>query len=502
MPNLHPNGIFGHGFKVDGQDMYYDVNTNQILEIDPELASVLLFFGTISQGDLLQKLQATWPKTKIYEACEIIKCAQKEEDLFLTKRPHLVPPAKKLSEPGECDTNLRHLVLTVTEQCNMRCRYCVHGADLGWVRGHGKRAMSLQTAQKSLQYFLGRVEEDTIPMVSFYGGESLLELDTIEKVIEEGRKHPRGKDAMFIIDTNGLLLSEKAIDLVAREKVYLQISIDGPAFLHDRNRVDSKGQGTLNRILSNLDNLVMRDPTAAERLSFIATLTPPVDLFELAGFFAEFPPFIKHGIKEQPRLRVNFANLKGQYWPASKQEVKALSLQVEQARVDYLTAVENGTRADLSPVIRELFDPEIIKIHHRSRAMLGDRYTPGGSCRPGRRKVHVTVDGKFQPCERTGKVMEFGDMEKGIEAGKVRKIQEKFHAAIVDKCGNCWALRLCGVCLTAQAENGVDGSVGDMVSEEICERVRRNQEIYLKMLGGILRMGEDGKGFLEEWVVV
>ena len=140
-------------------------------------------------------------------------------------------------------------------------------------------------------------------MVSFYGGEALLELDLIERVIAVGRKHPRGQDAMFIIDTNGVLLNDQAIDLVVREKVFLQISVDGPKSLHDRNRVDAQGNGTLATILGNLDRLLDRDPMAHQRLSFIATMAPPVDLVEMADFFANFPPFIKHGIQSQPSLR-------------------------------------------------------------------------------------------------------------------------------------------------------------------------------------------------------
>ncbi len=501
MLNLYQKGIFGHVFQSDGQDFYYDVNTNQILEIEPELAAVLPLFGTKSQEEILHDLANTWPQKVIQEAYELICSAQKEEGLFLVKRPILEPPEINQRVSGECDANLQHLVLTITEQCNMRCRYCLHGAGLNWVRSHGEKTMTLTDAQNSLQYFLDRVEANHIPMISFYGGEALMELELIEKVIQEGRKHPKGKDAMFIIDTNGLLLSGKATDLVIREKVYLQVSIDGPDLWHDQNRIDVNGKGTLSRILKNLERLLELDPFAANRLSFITTLAPPVDLFEIADFFASFPPFVKRGIKSQPRIKVNFANLNGQPWTATEQDYQALENQVNQAREIYLAAVENETRDALSPVIRELFEPDLVKLHHRSRGRLSDRYTPGGNCQPGKRKLHVTVDGKFHPCEQTGKELELGSIKTGIEATRVLNLQEKFHDGVKEKCGNCWALRMCGVCFALQAEYGMARSDGLAVPENICQSICQDRENCLKMLGRILQLPEGNRAFLDEWVI-
>jgi uncharacterized protein len=502
LPELHPREIFGHVFQAEGQDFYYDVHTNMILEIEPEMAAVIPIYGTMPRVAFVECLKEDWAESKIHEACESIESARKEEGLFYSQRPKLVPPDPKLSIPGECDSGLHHLVLTVTERCNLRCKYCLHGADLEWVRGHGERSMSLGVALNSLNFFLDRVESDKRPMVSFYGGEALLEWDLIERVIAAGRKHPRGQAAMFIIDTNGVLLNDQAIDLVVREKVFLQVSIDGSNSLHDRNRVDAQGNGTLATILGNLDRLLDRDPTAHQRLSFIATMAPPVDLVELADFFAKFPPLIKHGIQSQPSVRVNNANLSGQNWPAAKSDYLDLVKQVEQAREQYLEAVKSGTREELSPVIRELFEPALIKLHHRSGGKLAGEFTPGGNCRPGKRKLHVTIDGTYQPCERTGQVMELGSLQSGIESTKVLGLQEGFHEAVKGKCLACWALRLCGVCFAAQAEYGASGMESLIVPDRVCEAVRRDQEATLKLLARILKLPKEMRGFLDESVLV
>ena len=160
LPELHPGGIFGHVFQAEGQDFYYDVHTNMILEIEPALAAVIPIYGTMPRDALVECLKEDWAESKIHEACESIESGRKEEGLFYSQRPKLVPPDPKLSTPGECDSSLHHLVLTVTERCNLRCKYCLHGADLEWVRGHGERSMSLGVALNSLNFFLDGVERD------------------------------------------------------------------------------------------------------------------------------------------------------------------------------------------------------------------------------------------------------------------------------------------------------------------------------------------------------
>jgi len=207
------------------------------------------------------------------------------------------------------------------------------------------------------------------------------------------------------------------------------------------------------------------------------------------------------GIKKQANVTVNFANLKGQDWERDQEQALGLPSvpdQVQQAEEMYLAAFAAGKRCEMSPVIRALFEPELVRFHHRSRAPLGDTDTPGGNCRPGRRKLHVTADGRFQPCERTGKVMVLGSVESGIETRAVKKLYRDFHAAVQDRCGQCWALRLCGVCFAAQAEN-VDFETGNFpVPEAVCRRVRAQKEATLKMMVKVLAMPREARGWLDD----
>ncbi len=497
MNTLHPRGILGRVFKAGSQDFFYDVHTNEILAVEPVLAAVLELEGTVPRSALAPLLQDRFSEAEVTAACAALDAGRENEGLFLTRRPVLVPADPAQARPGVCDTNLRHLVLSLTERCNLRCRYCLHTAQVEWARPHGSRSMSRAVAVKSLRYFMERTDPGHQPVVSFYGGEPLLELDLLEQVVLVGRQLPRGGEIRFVIDTNGTNLDEAARDLVVREKIHLQVSLDGPEPFHDLHRVNGRGTGSHARVMKNITALLKLDPGAARRLSFVVTLAPPTDLFAVADFFAEFPPFVELGLDASPHLTVNMANLAGQDWAATPADYAALNSQVQQAAQLYVGAVKGKREAALSPVIRRLFEPGMGKLQRRSRAPLGQTFTPGGNCRPGRHKLFVDVDGQMTPCERTGPGITLGNMSpgtlhEGITGDRVRGLQDEFFAAVRDQCLNCWALRLCGVCyavlgeqtgqMSAQAGGDGDGRGrrrGGLPGA--CDSIRAGQERFLKL---------------------
>jgi uncharacterized protein len=493
---------FCHIFEAGGSIYVYDVNTNQLLAADPVLAAVLPLFGKFTDEEIEEKLKNDNNFSKIREACATIRYAQSEEGLFLFPHTLLAPPDPRLAQPGVCDSGLQHLVLTVTEQCNLRCTYCMHSTDLGWVRTHGTKAMTAETALESARYFLDRVDEDHTPVISFYGGEALLEPELIEQVMGFSRAHPKGAETTFSIDTNGVLLNDAVIDLALKYEAYLQISVDGTRHQHDRCRVDAGGKGTFDRIMEAVGRLVRTDAKAAERLSFIITLAPPTDLVEVIDFFGDFPPFREAGIDGKPNLRVNIVNLQGQDWPDQESGFKSLNEQLDEAAEIYLAAIENGTRETLSPVLTSLFEPDLIKFHHRSRAPLGEKFTPGGNCEPGKRKLHVMPDGSFHPCERTGKNFSMGSLVEGIEPMGVLTLQERFHDAVKDRCGSCFALRQCGVCYAAQAQFSNAEKEEFPVPEMVCDSVRRSKEQTMKMMARMLEMPSERIAWLDDTVIV
>jgi len=251
-----------------------------------------------------------------------------------------------------------------------------------------------------------------------------------------------------------------------------------------------------------LDRLLELDPTAHERLSFISTVAPPADLMELDQFFGEFPLYPRHGIVAVPNLQISLANLNGQDWAATPEEFEDLNDQIERLREYYFQEVAAGRRADLGPVVKGLVEPGLFRLHHRSKTPLSENFTPGGNCRPGIRKLHVTVDGRLQPCERTGKLLELGQVQGGIDPAAVEKLQEDFFNAVQDKCKSCWALRLCRLCYAGYAEHCGGESTEVVLPESVCRTVRAAVQQDLKLLVRILELPPQCREYLDEVVIV
>lgn len=486
---------FGHVFAVNGRDHFYDVHTNSLLEIEPALAAVLPLYGPRSRRSIVAELAPRFGAGAIREAFAAIERGRRERGLFRARRPRLVPPPARWARAGECDRDLQHLVLTVTEQCNLRCSYCVHGGELAWVRPHGPARMEPDLARRATRWFLDRAHPAQRPVISFYGGEALLEPDLVAGVVAAARAHRRGPDVQFAVDTNGVLLDDHCVDLVVRERMHVQVSLDGPAPEHDRHRRDAGGGATHARIEAGLDRLLARDEGAAARLRFQVTLAPPLDLVAVESYFADFPPFRRRRIERRPLLGVNLADLRGRSWPATATQVQALADGLAQAQERYLAALAAGCRHEAGPVAAALCEPALIRWHHRNRRSLRGGWIPGGNCLPGRRKLHVMPDGTFHPCERTGRVMAIGDLRSGIDPGLVWRLQERFHDGLENRCRECWALRLCGLCFAATA-SGAGTGTGQQPSEAMCAGLRQGQERTLALVARVLCLPDERKAWL------
>jgi uncharacterized protein len=122
-----------------------------------------------------------------------------------------------------------HYHIILTKECNLHCNYCGGGSD--------SPPREIQYQICDLEKFLSR---DKAPVIAFYGGEPLLRIETMKRIMDsvQGR---------FVIQTNGVLLDK--IEPRYLEKIHsILVSIDGTKEVTDRER----GTGTYDRIMQNL----------------------------------------------------------------------------------------------------------------------------------------------------------------------------------------------------------------------------------------------------------
>jgi len=475
------------------RSLVFDAGSDRLLRVDACVARVLATWSRVgSRERVAGLLSADHAAADVARAWDEIDAAR--------QRGLLLPVATELTAPDrETPRELREhgrqsLTLSVTEDCNLRCRYCLYGSINPWVRPHRRRAMSPRLAVAAVARFLDHAATTARPVISFYGGEPLLNLPAIAAVGRFLASHRRRDDVRLVIDTNGVGLTGAAADLVLRYRLFLQVSLDGPAAVHDRYRVRRGGAPTHRRVESALTRLLAADPTLAHRLRLQITLMPDADLERIDAYFAAFPPFRSNGLPGSPALGVSWADLRGV--PVADEVLTSPVLarrrrRLEAARGRFVAACRQRRRHELGPVTRALFEPALIRWYHGRGRSLPRRMKPAGCCLPGVRKLHVRADGTLQPCERVGRTMILGTVAQGIDPLAVRGLWERFLTAAAGRCGRCWAVRHCTLCFTVLAPSWNDGAPGPW-PERLCRAIRRQLADTLRLYADI--RGDDGEG--------
>ena len=159
----------------------------------------------------------------------------------------------EFSKTGGCND----ITLSVTEECNLRCKYCY------LVHKNSNKKMLFDTAKVAVDYILSarNIYNCTSVVWNFIGGEPLLEIKLIDKItdyiIEQMyiKEHPWFDNFAFSMATNGLLYHTKPVqDYIEKNKDHLSItiSIDGNKEKHDMQRVYPDGHGSYNDVIKNV----------------------------------------------------------------------------------------------------------------------------------------------------------------------------------------------------------------------------------------------------------
>jgi uncharacterized protein len=153
------------------------------------------------------------------------------------------------------DTGELRVTVLTTLQCNFACDYCIQG-DHGDYNRHAVK-MSPETAERVCAWVEARLEElgSRRLVVTFFGGEPLLNLPVLYAVAERLRAsaQARGVEMLVNIITNGLLLTPEVVDRLEPCGLNgVKITLDGDRGTHDRLRPLRGGQGTFDRIVRNI----------------------------------------------------------------------------------------------------------------------------------------------------------------------------------------------------------------------------------------------------------
>ena len=344
-------------------------------------------------------------------------------------------------------TQLRQIVLQVTQNCNLRCSYCAYSGSY-FNRAHTNKRMRVETALRAVDFFLARssgVEEVTI---GFYGGEPVLEFDLIKQVVEHVEKHYPARKVRYNFTTNLTLFTDEVIDYVLEKNIQIMISIDGPQPVQDKYRTFVNGKGSFATVMANARRIRERDPNYYQTC-FTNTVASPGEDYESIREFLDHSELF--GPLHSSFTQVNDVGLKeavtygDEYYRMVRREKFKMLLftlgEIDSSRASRMFAQEKAT------------------ILHTNRELIGGgtlhskKGHPGGPCVPGLHRFFVDVDGNFYPCERITEDAAFqvGNLDTGFDLEKVEKIINVGRCT-KEECLTCWAFLHCGTCIANMVE--------------------------------------------------
>ncbi len=193
-------------------------------------------------------------------------------------------------------TPIQDFVLKVHQRCNLACDYCYvyTQADQSWrSRPLVMSPMVRKAAVEQIAVHAERHQLCDIDVV-LHGGEPLLAgVATLVELVESTRAAmPEATTARVSMQTNGVLLDERALDQLVPAGLRIGVSLDGTSVDNDSHRYHADGRGSSAAAYAALDRLTS-SPYRAAFAGLLCVIDPardPVKTYE--ALLAFDPPGI------------------------------------------------------------------------------------------------------------------------------------------------------------------------------------------------------------------
>ena len=327
-------------------------------------------------------------------------------------------------------------IISITEQCNLRCTYCCYSGNYLGNRSHGVQSLCEGDIEKIYKFIDQTIAPNRLIRISFYGGEPLTKYKLIQYAVKEG-KGMWGNRVVFSISTNGTLLSPDIITWLVENEIEIAISIDGTEKFHNRHRVDVGGRGSFAQVYSALEYLHKSVFVQKPKVSLLMTLPSVSDLeciaeaWQAESLLRNYPPAHITG------LTPNFS-----------EGVAMTDWEKQQAL--YINLIELYQQHPDWVVLRTFFD-EMIDIWKNRAIFKIESELPMSTCLPVNTKLYIDSRLQLAVCEKINDLFRIGNVEQGIDWEKANQQAKDYYNKRVVRCTKCPAVRMCNLCLTAVA---------------------------------------------------
>lgn len=404
-----------HKFYLNEKHMVLDVNSGSVHVVDELVYDLLDHYIGNNLEDIVKVMIEKYEEQKIREAYQ--------EIVYLEENGMLYSDADDISNLKYNEENIvKAMCLHVAHDCNLKCEYCF--ASQGNFKGE-RSMMNLETGKKALLYLAQNSGNRRNLEVDFFGGEPLMNFQTVKDLVEYGRSIEKEykKHFRFTITTNGVLLDDDKIKYINENMDNVVLSLDGRKTVNDAMRLTVSGEGSYDVILPNIKKMVQARGDK--------------DYYVRGTFTSKNLDFGKDAL--------NF----------HKEGFKKISIEpvVAPEEMDYAIKEEH-----LGRILQEYedFSKEYIRLTHEDKDFMFFHFMidlnqgpcvvkRAVGCGAGSEYLAVTPEGELYPCHQFVGEKEFllGTLDTGVQNVELR---DRFKVANVynkEECRNCWARFYC-----------------------------------------------------------
>lgn len=360
------------------------------------------------------------------------------------------------NKPFTAMPEVEMFILGITEQCNLRCKYCCYSGEYKSNRAHSNHYMS-ENDIEGIYDFIDSITSIRPLHIAFYGGEPLTQYELVQHAISRAEER-WNKDVLFSVTTNATLLSVERINWLMAHHVKMEISIDGTARFHDRNRVGQTGNGSFLQMYKALSYIVNEHHEYLSNIQLLMTLPSVEGLPAIAEDWHNDSVLRQLTPSHITGLAPNFAKgvVKKEYLTLKEQYLKLLY--VYEQHQDW-------------SVLKAYFDGCIAYWNDRPIVDAGNS-VPMSTCMPRNTKLYIDASKQIAVCEKISDSYRIGSVQKGIDWNKANAHVHTYYNKRVQRCGNCPAIRVCDLCLTAIEFNDEQWDV-------LCHNERVYAQLYM-----------------------
>ncbi|WP_294546334.1 SPASM domain-containing protein [uncultured Bacteroides sp.] len=434
-------------FEVYNKLFAYDAKTELLTEVDVDI--------------LMQYLKKPFSRNAIFSPGKLQKIVPDESDISI------------LAKSQKEDFLPRKFVLEITEECTLRCRYCLFSNKENH-RKHSSLKMDEDTAFKAIDYYFNLYinafkkvpdgKKDYIlriapPSLSWWGGEPFSNFELILKTKKYFESLPwekyciEKKELVYSIVTNFTLLNKDIINFIVSTNLYVFVSIDGNQEENDKNRIFKNGRGSFNCVNGNLNYMIESYPEICKERFVVQSVL--ADNINKKGALAFLKKELNINTPESKVLKViGYAQRNRKEFISkhicNKFKEKSILNNYELLldKIKDMTFVDIKKLFEVNKDVEQEFKSVLLmeKKVIFDNVIRKEQHVKHFSCPAGIDNIFISANGDIHICNKTDYSYPLGNVKSGLDITIIERFYSSFYKEIRVNCSNCWAFHFCGVC--------------------------------------------------------